>query len=200
VKKRLLLLRHARHAASTHRQFLGSTDISLSEQGHREAAAIVPLINAHRPDRCFCSPLKRCLETVKPLTTLQFEIDSDLRETDFGKWEGLTFDQIQQADPAAVDRWAEYDPQFAFPGGEQIGDFLRRVRKVADALASCEEKTILAATHAGIIRALICHFLCLHPRHYLLFEIEYASLTILDLFEGKGVLKGLNHRCHAEEI
>jgi alpha-ribazole phosphatase len=199
VKKRLLLLRHARHAASDHNCFFGSTDISLSEAGCLEAASIAPLVHAYQPERCFCSPLKRCVETIKPILGLPVALYPDLREIDFGNWEGMTFSQIHKSDPAAVDRWASYDPEFSFSGGERIADFLARVGCVADAFVSCPEKTILAVTHAGIIRALICHFLGLNPRQYLLFQIEFASLTILDLFDGNGVLVGLNQCCLKEK-
>ncbi len=199
MKKRLLFLRHARHAASDRGLFIGSTDISLSEAGCLEADSIAPLIHVHLPERCFCSPIKRCIETAKKVSVLPIEFDPNLREIDFGDWEGMTFSQIQQADQVAVDHWAKYDPEFSFPGGERLADFLARVRHVADALASCTGKTILVVTHAGIIRALICHFLGLDPRNYLLFHIDFASLTILDLFDGNGVLIGLNQRCHIEE-
>lgn len=200
VKKRLLLLRHARHAAGIHHQFLGSTDIGLSERGRLEAASIALLTNTYQPDRCFCSPLKRCIETIGPFSKLHLEINPDLREIDFGNWEGMTFDQIRDADPSSVDRWAHFDPDFAFPGGERIGDFLKRIRLVAGTLAACEGKTVLAVTHGGVIRALICHFLGLHPQQYLLFEIGYASLTTLDLFDEKGVLTGLNHYSRMEDL
>lgn len=198
MKKRLLLLRHAGHTAANHRQFLGSTNLSLAEYGRFEAASISPLIKAHKPERCICSPLKRCIETIELISQPRYEINSDLREIDFGHWEGMTFGQIQQTDPTAVDRWANFDPDFSFPGGERIADFLGRVRNAAEALASGSEKTVLAVTHGGVMRALICHFLGLQPRQYVLFNIEFASLTILDLFGGKGVLAGLNQRCHME--
>ena len=200
MKKRLLLLRHASHAASHQHRFLGSTDIGLAEHGLLEAASIAPLVQEYKPERFFCSPLKRCIETIEQIAPLYVEINPDLREIDFGRWERMTFDQIQQSDPDAVHQWATYDPEFSFPGGERISDFLARVGAAAKSFVSCPEKTILAVTHAGIIRALICHFLDLHPRQYVLFDINLASLTILDLFDGKGVLTGLNHCCRKEKI
>jgi broad specificity phosphatase PhoE len=200
VEKRLLLLRHASHAASHQPRFWGSSDIGLTEHGLLEAASLAPLIRSYNPERCFCSPLKRCIETIRPIASLPVEINPDLREIDFGRWEGMTFAEIEQSDPEAVHQWATYDPGFSFPGGERISDFLTRVRAAAKSFVSCSEKTVLAVTHAGIIRALICHFLDLDPRQYCLFDIHFASLTVLDLFDGKGVLTGLNHRCPKEKI
>jgi alpha-ribazole phosphatase len=195
VKKELLLLRHAEHRAAQHHSFIGSTDIALSEQGHRQAASITCLVEKYRPARCLCSPLRRCLETIQPLSGLPVEINNDLREVDFGAWEEKTFDQIRKSDPEVVNRWADFDPAFSFPGGERLKEFLIRVKRIASVLVSCPEDTILVVTHAGIIRALLCHFLGLHPRQYVLFDVDYASLTILELFGDKGVLTGLNYPC-----
>ena len=192
VNKQLLLLRHARHAAAENHTFIGSTDIELSEEGRRQAASMDAFLQPYHPERCFCSPLKRCIETIRTFAGLQVEISPDLREIDFGNWEGKTFDQIQEMDPEAVNQWSCFDPEFSFPGGERVSDFLVRIDHVATALASCPEKTILVVTHAGIIRALICHFLGLSPRQYLLFNIQFGSLAILELFGDKGVLAGLN--------
>jgi len=193
MKKRLLLVRHASPETDAHR-FLGRTDVCLNEAGRRQALALAASLPPHQPSRCFCSPLKRCIETIRPASSFQPELDPDLREIDFGRWEGMTFDEIQRSDPQAVNQWAAFDPDFSFPGGERIDDFLCRVRRAADRLAALPEQTVLAVTHGGVIRAMICHFLGLSPRHYVLFEVGYASLTTLDLFDGKGVLTGLNQR------
>lgn len=143
MKKRLLLLRHASHAASRQHRFLGSTDIGLAEHGFVEAASIAPLIQEYKPERFFSSPLKRCIETIGQISPPHVEINPDLREIDFGRWEGMTFDQIRQSDPDAVRQWAAYDPGFSFPGGERISDFLTRVRQAAKSFVSCSEKTVL---------------------------------------------------------
>jgi alpha-ribazole phosphatase len=192
VNKQLLLLRHAQHAAAKFHTFIGSTDIELSEEGRQQTASMDAFFQAYHPERCFCSPLKRCIETIRTVSGIPVEIHPDLREIDFGHWEGKTFDQIVAIDPAVVDRWACFDPEFTFPGGEGLREFLLRVERVATTIVSGPEKTVLVVTHAGVIRALLCHFLGLLPRQYLLFDIQFGSLAILDLFGDKGVLSGLN--------
>jgi broad specificity phosphatase PhoE len=188
------------HADSESRRFYGSTDISLSDRGHRQAAAVVSAIQAYRPERHFCSPLQRCLETIQPIAKSSIEILSDLREVDFGSWEKKTFDEIQAENLAAVNRWGEFDPAFAFPGGERLEDFFERIRRVASFMADVPEKTVLAVTHAGVIRSLICHYLGLNPRNYVLFNVDYCSLTVLEIFKDRGVLLGLNYPCSKEKI
>ena len=48
--------------------------------------------------------------------------------------------------------------------------------------------TVLAVTHGGAIRAILCHLLGLDPRNYVLFEVDYAAAVVLHLFDGRGVL------------
>jgi alpha-ribazole phosphatase len=200
VNKKILLLRHAKHAAAEIHRFIGSTDIELSQEGCRQAASIGASLQSYNPERCLCSPLKRCLETARAVPGIQVEVNPDLREVDFGCWEGKTFDQIQKMDPVAVNRWACFDPEFAFPGGERLSNFFVRIDRAATAIASCPEKIILVVTHAGIIRSLICHFLGLNPRQYVLFNIEFGSLAIMDLLGDRGVLSGLNVFPNTKEI
>ena len=50
---------------------------------------------------------------------------------------------------------------------------------------------MLAVTHGGVIRTMICHLLGLEPQQYVVFEVPYAALVVIDLFDGKGVLAAL---------
>ena len=59
---------------------------------------------------------------------------------------------------------------------------------------------MLLVTHGGVIRAMICRLLGLPPRDYLLFDTRCASLSVVDIFDGKGVLAGLNDVCHLEGL
>ena len=119
---------------------------------------------------------------------LPLHLDTDLREIDFGQWETRTFAEAAVGDPSLVDRWAAFDPDFAFPGGESVGGFLHRIRAAADRLIHAEAPTVLAVTHGGVIRTMICHLLGLAPRRYLAFDVPYAAMAVIDVFDGKGAL------------
>ncbi len=195
MARRLLLLRHGDIGDEYRGRYIGSTDVPLSEAGRRQAEAIAQRIQAASPGRCLASPLRRCRETAKivsGVTGLTFEIDPDLREIDFGAWEGMTFDEIAESAPGLVKQWAALGARFAFPEGEATEDFLSRIRRTADRLAAEPADTLLACTHGGVIRSLVCHFLGLAPWQYILFTIRAASLTTIELFDGKGVLTGLS--------
>ncbi len=139
--------------------------------------------------------MRRCVETASAVlagSELQPEILPELCEINFGEWEERTFEEVQTANRARIQRWAKFDPAFRFPGGERLGHFLSRVKRAAMKVSSTPQRTIVVITHGGVIRLLICHFLGLPMRKYVLFEPEPASLTVINLFESrKGTLAAL---------
>ncbi len=198
----MLLARHGTTGAAYQRRYVGATDLPLDATGRRQALALAERVRACGPTRCFSSPLRRALETARLLAAplgLEVETVADLREADFGLWEGKTFEEIQASDPDAVSRWAAEPAEFVFPGGEAVRDFTARVERAVDKLAADPAEVVLAVAHGGVIRAAICHLLGLSPHNYVLFDVKPASLTTIALFDGKGVLSGLDNSCSEQE-
>jgi broad specificity phosphatase PhoE len=128
--------------------------------------------------------------------------DVDLREIDFGNWEALSFAEISRNFPDAVERWTRLESDFRFPQGEAYADFLQRIQRAAEGIArtaAAQTGPVAVFAHGGVIRALICLWLGLPARHYLLFEIEPASVSAVRLFGDRGVLMRLNDRSHLQE-
>ncbi len=197
MAKRLLLVRHALPEGAPKGTFLGRTDVPVSLEGQRQAEALRPLLKRFAPDTCCCSPLLRARQTAEILlakTKIEVRMDDDLQEIDFGQWEGRTFEEVASENARAVKSWANFDHAFSFPEGESLGGFLARMRRTVRRLADDSADTVLVVTHGGVIRSLICRLLRIRPRDYLLFEIEHATGTVIELFDSKGVLSGLNLR------
>lgn len=191
----LMLIRHGEIGDRYRGLFIGKTDIPLSSEGRRQAERLQTFLRPQTDPTVLSSPLQRCLETARIATEplgLPVEVEDDLREIDFGLWEGLSFEEIAAASADAVEGWAGFDRDFAFPEGERIGGFLDRIAGIGGRLASLDAEDVVVFTHGGVIRALICHFLNLPPRNYLLFEVRFASAATIRLFENGGILTGLN--------
>ena len=199
MAQQLSLARHAQSRSQSDGLLLGKSDVPLGDLGERQADALGVALRRLSPERCFCSPLARARQTMER-SNLAAVIEDDLREVDFGRWEGRTFEEIAASEGDAVERWAAFDPQFAFPEGEGLADFFSRAGRVADRLAADPAQRVLAVTHGGVIRAMICHLLGLDQRHSVLFDVKPASLTTMALHDGKGVLTGLNDTCHLEGL
>ncbi|XOF33941.1 MAG: histidine phosphatase family protein [Candidatus Electrothrix sp. YB6] len=189
---RLLLLRHGPTAAPAG-CFVGSTDVPLSGSGLARLDSLIPQLR--QADYWYCSPMRRTRQTLERLQQSGCPVgspvyDERLREINFGRWEMKTFAEISTTDQDQLAAWQQY-LDFVFPEGEAVPAFLSRVN---DLLAefSAAGSTVAIVTHGGVIRTMICLALSISPRNYLLFDVQPASLTILDLFSEGGVLRGLN--------
>ena len=194
MTKTLILVRHGEAEGSRHGVLCGRSDPSLSEAGRRQAALLKGMVGRLLEARVVSSPLVRARETAEFAvagTQALVQTDPDLQEMDFGDWEGATYDEVAQRYPDLVKGWSEFRPDFGFPGGETLAGFAARVERVARNLAGSDAGTVVAFTHGGVIRALICHFLGLPLRDYLLFDVAPGSVATLRVWGERGVLSGL---------
>jgi alpha-ribazole phosphatase len=193
--KKLVFLRHG-DIAGFHNRYLGITNAHLSEKGQEQAARAGRNLSMEKFDAIYCSPLDRCLETLKKLNRPEnVFFDERIREINFGLWEGKTFAEINEQYPDVVSEWAKGDPAFRFPAGENISDFQDRVSDFAHQFYDVSGKNFLIISHGGVIRHLICAFLNISFDNYLYFRIDYGRFILLDLYSEGGVLTGLNRRC-----
>ena len=188
---RLLLLRHGKTALSG--KFAGSTDVGLTSDGIEQIQTVRPILIKQPIERIFCSPLRRCRETAR-LLNLNAEVCyvEDLREIDFGCWEGKDFSEIEQSDPDRVRNWIADPDGFCFPEGECRADFILRIERFKSTLQGLQNEKVLVISHGGVIRHLICSCLGLPFNNYLLFKINEGEFTTLDCYSEGGILTGLN--------
>ena len=80
-------------------------------------------------------------------------VDPDLKEHDVGEWNGLTTDEIVVRWPGQLEARTA-GSLAAFPGGEELGSFRRRVERAAlrmAVLAASHEDDVVAVSHGGAI-------------------------------------------------
>jgi len=197
MAKKLLLIRHAATVSTGAGRFVGATDERIVAPAREETEAMRALVHSWAPDRILGSPMLRVRQTAALLLAEggPLETDDDLREIDFGRWEGLTFAEMSERDPGLVDKWVAGGMDFCFPEGEEIAAFHERVRSAAGRLAAMPEETVLVLSHGGVIRSMICHFLGLSAGHYLQFDVKPFTMTVIRLFGDRGILSAMNLNC-----
>ncbi len=192
-EKTLFLLRHGETVLNG--LYVGSTDVSLADSGKEQAILTGKVLAGEKINQIYCSPMKRCLETMNLLhLDTSMEIDENLREIDFGRWEGKNFEDITSSDQDLVDDWQTSGENFCFPDGECLNAFNKRVENFARKLFSATEDRILVIAHGGTIRQLLCIFLGLSPEKKMIFQIQPGHFSTVTLYGELGVLTTLNTR------
>jgi broad specificity phosphatase PhoE len=82
-------------------------------------------------------------------------LEADFREIHFGRWEGLTREEIQAADPVLYEDWQNRTASFEFPGGEPRAEFRERVQKGLERLLAAPVHSALVVAHKGVIRTIV---------------------------------------------
>ena len=156
---KIMLIRHSVTEGNLQRRYVGVTDESLCQAGlatAQQAAVKLPL----SPEKVYCSPLKRCIQTADILfPDAEKAIQPLLRECDFGIFEGKTHAELTN-DPDYI-RWVASEGSFTPPGGESGADAQKRCLDgfshiIAD-VRLCGLKTAAAVTHGGVIMRIMSH-------------------------------------------
>ena len=79
----------------------------------------------------------------------------DFREIAFGRWEGLTKEEIRASDPILYEDWQARKPGFEYPGGELRDAFRERVQAGLDGLLAADARDALLVLHKGVIRTIV---------------------------------------------
>ncbi len=199
IQKRVYLIRHGETEGNASGRFLGSTDSPLTFRGVRQVRRLAELLPAavFAPDAdtwFVASPMLRAQQTAEAIAGrpgLHVSTDPDLREMDFGAWEGMTAGEIEAQYPGALAEWESPGDDLAFPGGESLGQFDERVARVCDRILEQKSGTVMVFAHGGTVRGLVCALLGLGRESFWLFNVQPASVLRVDVLEGGAVLSEL---------
>jgi broad specificity phosphatase PhoE len=181
---RVRLLCHA--ATSSARQLVFATDEPLDAQGTRSLATLA--FRFSPADRCWTSPALRARQTAQGLG-IEAAVDPLLRDCDYGRWAGRSFDEVQTQEPEAVTQWL-HDPASAPHGGESIVNLIERAAVWLDAQSRASRRTI-AITHSAVIRASIVHAIGAPPQSFWRIDVAPLSLTRLSGANGRWTLASI---------
>ena len=184
ASSRLRLLCHA--ATSAVRASAFPADEPIDSQGLQKLAALS--FRASAADRCWTSPALRARQTAQGLK-FAATIEPMLRDCDYGRWAGRSFDEVQAEEPDALAEWLR-DPASAPHGGESIVNLMRRVASWLDAQNGAPGRTV-AVTHASVIRAAVVHAIGAPPQSFWRIDVAPLSLTRLSGANGRWTLASI---------
>ena len=199
---RLILVRHADSSRDRLGRYIGHTDIGLSKAGKDQVERLRDRLSGEEFHSIYSSDLARALHTAHAIAS-EHEADivsrTDLREIDFGEFEGMTYEEIGQNTESADRYWMGEDRDVPFPGGESLRDLEERVVQFLDSLGKHHEiQNILIVSHGGPLRVIVCKLLGLSSENWWRIGMDHASVSLLETFPEGAILHFLNDTCHLD--
>lgn len=181
---KLYLIRHGQTDWNIQGKIQGSHDIPLNETGRKQAESVAKGMESRPVARIFSSTLKRAAETAEEIARIQdVEITymKELIEVEFGKWEGLTWDEIQREYPAEFERWSLNPVDVAPPGGETQTQVMKRCVSVVEEILKKTNGREDAAivSHGATIAYLVAYMMRNHPEEAEII-VDNASITTVN--------------------
>lgn len=195
----IILVRHGETEMTVSRGYSGSSEPgpSLTERGREQAAAAGALVrrvghdlwgDIPYPTELVASPMIRTRETAAIMGEtlgLTPRIDAAFQEADFGVWQGLTAEEIEQRWPGELEPWhtrGDLRPE----NGESIADVGARIGAgLAGLLAAGTDRTVVVVSHAVSIRAALGRTMGAQPGSWSQLRVAPASVSIVRLFEDR---------------
>lgn len=191
----LLLVRHGETEWSRSGQHTSWTDLPLTATGWEQARAVAPLLGGERFGAVFVSPMRRARETAELAGLHDVRIDADLREWDYGAYEGVTTVDIQRTRPGwflFTDGVAPGPAEHPGESPEQIGARAdRMLGKVRSAMEGTEDDVVLVA-HGHFLRVLTARWLGLPASDGALFRLGTGTVSRLGTEHERPVIAGWN--------
>jgi len=171
----IFLIRHGETEWSRSGQHTSRTDLPLTEEGRVRAQALGQILQRILPASgvalALSSPMRRAIDTCH-LAGYQAEIEDDLREWDYGSYEGLTSGDIQKSVPG----WTIWTGPV--PGGESIAQVGARADRVMQRCLAVSGDVALFS-HGHMLRVLAARWLELAPEEGRLLGLDTASVGAL---------------------
>jgi broad specificity phosphatase PhoE len=185
-RHRIYLIRHGETPWSLSGQHTGNTDMALTERGRQQAAALGKFFAGRKFARVLSSPLSRAYDTCKLAGYGDVAaLSDDLKEWDYGIYEGKKTVDIQQQEPG----WSIWNTPV--PQGESPEQVAVRTRRIIQIAETTDGDTALFA-HGHVLRILTACWIGLAPTDGRLFALGTASVSILGWEHATRVLEVLN--------
>jgi alpha-ribazole phosphatase len=191
---RLLLARHAEPAEEARGRCYGTLDVGLSPRGAEHAGRLAEALGSIAYEAVYTSPRTRSVETARPLAAargLTPVVEADLREIDFGRLEGRTYDEIERSEPELFRAWMEAPTRVRFPGGESYDDLRARAVPVLDRIRACHACAAVV-THGGVVRAGLAAWLGMPGDAIFRLDQSYCGITIVDWVDETPIVRLMN--------
>jgi broad specificity phosphatase PhoE len=173
VAEHIFIVRHGETEWSLNGRHTGSTDLPLTEHGREQAAGLGRELDGQPFELVLSSPLERARDTCELAGFgAAAELCDDLREWDYGDFEGMTTPEIHSAHPT-WNLWRD-----GCPGGESPAQIAARVERVLARISGAHGDAI-AFAHGHVLRVLTARWLRMEVSAGARFKLAAAAVGVL---------------------
>lgn len=152
---RICFVRHGETDWNIELRMQGQIDLALNAKGEAQAQATGRHFSGMQAGALYSSDLLRARQTAQPISEalcLPMVLRPELRERNFGRCEGLTFEEITEKYPEDARAIKRRDPDYVSPGGESRRQHQARILACVAVLVSEHPgQTIVIVTHGGVL-------------------------------------------------
>jgi broad specificity phosphatase PhoE len=201
---RLFLVRHGRTGWNKEQIFRGTKDIPLDEVGRAEARLVGERLKGEEIRAVYSSPLARARETAEAIArfhNLDVQRLEGLVDLNFGEWEGLSRQEVQERYPDLYQEWLKQPHQIIFPGGEGLDAVSSRAMKAVEEIISRHpQEAVALVSHRVVLKVLICALLGLDNSHFWNIAQDTTALNCFHHRNGTWICNSLNDTCHVKGV
>lgn len=191
---KLILIRHGQTDMNKDQLYYGRLDVPINETGKEQAENtrknLVELEIDY--DKIYSSPMKRAYETAEIVNykNLEIEKDDELREMDFGIFEGLSYKEIVKKYPEEMEKLKKDWKTYSYVTGENPFMLQKRALKFLEKIE--KNKNNMVVTHWGIICTLLSFLFSSELEGYWKYQVKNGGIVIIEFADGYPVLCGFN--------
>jgi len=198
---KLFLVRHGETLWNHALRYQGHADVPLSRSGMDQARALAKRLAAQRFAAFYASDLQRAYATARILAEphgATVHKVPELREINFGDWEGLTREEIIKLYPDLSRQWWSRPFDTRLPNGETLNEVAARAAGALQKIAVRHpDDQVVVVAHGGTIRAGIARLINMDLNQYWRLRQDNAALNIVEMFApGRAQLLLFNDTCH----
>ena len=177
---RLILVRHGETELNANRIYFGRLNPSLNKVGIEQIKKTKEKLLKYEYDHIYSSPLLRAKESAEICNYLKLPINysDELKELDFGIFEGLTYNEILEKYPKQMKRAEKEWKTYNFETGETPIEMYKRVIGFLKKLDF--EKNNLIVAHWGVLNCILSHYLSNELDAYWKYKFENGGIAILE--------------------
>lgn len=193
---KLILIRHGQTSWNKKKRYSGLADIALSTAGKRQAGRLRERLKGEVIHKVYSSDRKRAVQTAAIIfQKLAIDKIPDLKEMDFGVFEGLTYEEIMKKYPAIYKRWLDNPFGASIPEGESLIAFGMRVSGAIKRILSRNRgKTVAVVSHGGAI-SIFVNKITKSGNFWRLIPSS-ASISIIEFTDGRPKVRLFNDTTH----